>query len=87
MPRLAFNAYTVVDYTREGKRQSKWMKIGGVFAHKDGEGYNIALAALPVNGRIVLRKPKSKEAIAAAFDEDEEEGARAWFDEDRVFPL
>lgn len=79
MPKLAFNAYSVVDYTRDGKRQSKWLKIGGVFVHKDGEGYDIALAALPVNGRIVLRKPKSKEALAAVLNDDEEEGARVWY--------
>jgi len=79
MHKLAFNAYTVVDYIRDGKRQSKWLKIGGVFAHKDGEGFDVALAALPVNGRIVLRKPKSKEALSAALDEDEEDGARFWF--------
>ena len=79
MAKPVFNAYTVIDYQRNGKRNSKWTKIGVVFSHKDGEGYDIALDALPINGRISLRKPKSKEAVAAAIEDEEE--ARAWFEE------
>lgn len=85
MAKLSFHAYTVVDYKQGGKRRSKWLKIGAAFSHKDGEGFDIVLAALPVNGRVALRKPKSKEALAAAHDdEDEEDGARAWLDGERV---
>ena len=28
--------------------------------HQDGEGFNIALQALPINGKIVLRPPKAQ---------------------------
>lgn len=76
MAKPVFNAYTVIDYQRDGKPYSKWVKIGAVFEHKDGEGYDLTLAALPVNGRITLRKPRSKEAIAAVHDEEDE--ARTW---------
>ena len=28
--------------------------------HQDGEGFNIVLQALPINGKIVLRPPKAQ---------------------------
>lgn len=76
MAKLVYHAYTVVDYDRNGERKAKWFKIGSAFEHKDGGGYDVALAAVPVNGRIALRKPKSKEALAAMTDED---GPKIWF--------
>ena len=54
----AFQAYTVVK--REGQ-DDFWLNIGAAFAHKDGDGFNIMLQALPINGKIVLRPPKDKE--------------------------
>ncbi len=58
-----FNAYVVT--RREGK-EDWWMQIGAVFAHKDGDGFNVILQALPIpNGdgqcKIVLRPPKQQE--------------------------
>ena len=38
----------------DGKK-SAWSKIAVAWAHKDGEGYNIQMDALPVDGRLVLR--------------------------------
>jgi hypothetical protein len=35
-----------------------WLNIGAAFMHQDGEGFNIVLQALPLNGKIVLRPPK-----------------------------
>lgn len=35
-----------------------WTKIGAAWQHNDGEGLNVTLSALPVNGRIVIRIPK-----------------------------
>ena len=37
----------------------------GVWGHQDEGGYSIVLAALPLNGRLVLRKPKLPEAEGA----------------------
>jgi hypothetical protein len=31
-----------------------------VIMHQDGEGFNVMLQALPINGKIVLRPPKDK---------------------------
>ena len=45
----------------EGKDGKSYFKeIGAAFAHKDGQGFNIELQALPVNGRIVLRSPQDR---------------------------
>lgn len=41
----------------DGKR-SAWSKIAAAWAHKDGEGYEVRMDALPVDGRLVLRTVK-----------------------------
>lgn len=46
-------------YVVEGEGESAfWTKIGAAWMHEDGEGYNIQLTAMPLNGRLVVRKPK-----------------------------
>lgn len=30
------------------------------FMHQDGEGYNVVLQVLPLNGKVVLRSPKAQ---------------------------
>jgi hypothetical protein len=50
-------AYTVVK--REGQ-DDFWLNIGAAFMHQDGDGYNVILQALPINGKIVLRLPKAQ---------------------------
>lgn len=47
---------------REGKDsdQSYWTKIGAAFAHNDGKGFSIVLEALPVDGKLTIRKPAPK---------------------------
>ncbi len=54
----AYHAYSVSNPEQEGK--STWTRIGAVWAHKNGEGYNLQLECLPLDGRVVLRKPKAK---------------------------
>jgi hypothetical protein len=54
----AYRAYTVVK--REGA-EAFWLAIGAAFMHQDGDGYNIVLQALPIDGKIVLRLPKGEE--------------------------
>lgn len=45
--------YTV----RENDNTDKayWSKVGIAWAHKDGNGYNVQMDALPVDGKLVLR--------------------------------
>ena len=49
------------------ENEAFWTCIGAAFAHKDQRGLNLVLRALPVGGRIVLRryteKPVTKEPI------------------------
>jgi hypothetical protein len=52
---MAYRAFTVVK--REGA-DDFWLPIGAAFPHQDGEGYNLVLQALPIDGRVVLRTPK-----------------------------
>jgi hypothetical protein len=53
-----FRAYTVIK--REGA-DDFWLPIGAAFMHQDGDGYNVVLQALPIDGKIVLRAPKGEE--------------------------
>ncbi len=49
-------------YVVEGEGDKvHWTKIGAAWTHEDGEGYNVTLSALPLNGRLVIRKPKDEE--------------------------
>ena len=52
-----YQAYTVVK--REGQ-DDFWLNIGAAFMHQDGDGFNVVLQALPINGKIVLRLPKAE---------------------------
>ena len=58
----AFIAYAV---TGEGK-QTFWTRIGSAWPQASGEGFNIELNALPVNGRIILMLPKVEQGVDEA---------------------
>ena len=49
----AYRVYTVEDIDEEN---SFWTMIGTAFAHEDMKGMNVLLKALPVDGRLVLRR-------------------------------
>lgn len=53
----SYTAYTV--HKREGQ-DDFWVAIGAAFMHQDGDGFNIVLQALPIDGKIVLRLPKAQ---------------------------
>ena len=42
--------------------KSYWTRIGAAWDHKDGNGTTLQLDALPVDGRIVLRRPLEPKA-------------------------
>jgi hypothetical protein len=54
-----YRAYTVIK--REGQ-DDFWLAIGAAFQHQDGDGFNVVLQALPIDGKIVLRPPKGDDA-------------------------
>jgi hypothetical protein len=59
-------SHRVYAVTKEGK-QSYWRAIGAVWPHGDGEGFNMKLDYLPLNGaEIVIRKPKAEAEEAEA---------------------
>ena len=53
MAKPAVRAFTVIK--REGK-EDFWLNLGVAFAHEDGEGFNLLLQALPIDGKLVLRR-------------------------------
>ena len=51
-------------HVREGKDGGKgfWSSpIGAMWAHDDGQGWNLQLDLVPLDGKIVLRVPKADE--------------------------
>jgi hypothetical protein len=51
------NVFTVEEYERDGKTQTRWTKIGAAFPHKEGLGFSIELKAFPIDGRLVVLSP------------------------------
>jgi len=58
MAKPDYRVFTVRD-TKDGG--GFWTAVGSAWNSKDGEGLQIKLDALPVNGELVLRKPKAGE--------------------------
>lgn len=42
-----------------------WQKVGACWSHKDEQGLTIQLDVMPLDGRIVLRKPLPVEQAAS----------------------
>jgi hypothetical protein len=62
-------SHRVYAVTRDGKK-SYWNAIGAAWPHGDGEGFNVKLDYLPINGAdIVIRKPKAEVNPADAVPE------------------
>ncbi len=54
-------AYTVRSFKdAEGKDRARWHEIGAAWPTKAGNGFNITLFALPVDGQISLIVPSEK---------------------------
>jgi hypothetical protein len=52
----AGNAPTHGVFVIEGEGDATfWHRIGAAWAHKDGLGFNIAVAAIPLSGGLVVR--------------------------------
>lgn len=52
---------TYLAYTVQGRdkgQKSIWTRIGAAWPHKKGDGFTVELKAVPVDGRLVLMKPK-----------------------------
>ena len=58
MSKPDFRVYTVIK--RDGK-DDFWLNIGSAFKHGNGEGFNVLLQAMPLDGKLVLRPFKDEE--------------------------
>ena len=63
MAKPAYRAYSVIKReSKDGKpKEDFWLNLGVAFPHDDGEGFNLLLQALPLDGKIVLRTYKDDE--------------------------
>jgi len=61
-----FHAFTVKE--RDKGRKPIWTRIGAAWPHKEANGINIELDALPLDGRIMLMEPKAGETSDAGAD-------------------
>jgi hypothetical protein len=57
---------------REGAEgTSHFNRIGSAFAHKDGQGFNLQLDSVPVDGRVTLRTAKDRlQSIKSGAEKD-----------------
>ena len=61
-------SHRVFAVSKNGER-SFWRDIGAAWSHADGEGFNVKLDFLPLNGaEIVIRKPKPETGDLAEAD-------------------
>ena len=58
------NTPTLVAYQVREVKEGKdfWTRIGSAWSHKDGKGFTVQLDAVPLDGRITLRRPEEKAA-------------------------
>ncbi len=50
--------------------KSHWSKVAVAWAHKDGQGFNVQMDAMPVDGRLVLRAVNDDDDEAVELLED-----------------
>ena len=66
-------AYSVI--RREGQ-DDYWLNMGLVFPHKDGNGFNLILQALPLDGKIVCREITEEAPQEGSPAPSRQEGSR-----------
>lgn len=67
MTKLRLNA-VIIEETKEGK--NIYNTIGSAFAHPDGNGFDLALKAIPANGELSLFFPKDNEEDTLGLAEE-----------------
>lgn len=67
MSKMRYDAMMIEEYVdAQGTGRSKWTKIGAAFENKDGS-IGIQLNAMPLNGKVILQVPLTKEERDAKF--------------------
>lgn len=60
---MTTKAPTHIVYVVSGDGEKKrWLEVGAAWRHKDSDGLNVILDALPANARLVLRPAKPSSA-------------------------
>jgi hypothetical protein len=60
-------AYVVTDAKEGGDKKAIWRKVGAVWPHKNGSGFDLVVdPQISVSGRIVITERKEDEAEPAA---------------------
>jgi hypothetical protein len=63
MSKPTHRAYIVVEPKEGSDRKAKWVLVGAVWPHKNGNGFDVVIpSGCPVSGRIVCTQPKAKTA-------------------------
>jgi len=52
-----YNVFVVREDPKD-KENAFWTKVGAMFPHQNGDGFNIQLDALPHDGKLVILPPK-----------------------------
>lgn len=66
-----FEGFVVREFRNAGKKGKRWVKIGVMFPHENGDGYNTILDANPTDGEITWLRAYSKpKAEANGYDEE-----------------
>jgi len=56
-----YDVYVVENYEDgAGAGKSNWTRVGVAFPHKDSLGLNVELRAIPVSGKLVIRRHEAK---------------------------
>jgi hypothetical protein len=62
-----YDVFVVENYEDgAGTEKSNWTRVGVAFPHKDENGLNVELRAIPVNGKLVIRRHEAKTKFAAS---------------------
>jgi len=62
-PSAYFNVFSVREFEgAAGQKGKSWTKVGAAFPHRDGQGFNIELNLLPLDGRLVALPPSEEDA-------------------------
>lgn len=57
------DAVSPVEYQAGDEKKTRWVRCGSAWVKDDGK-ISVLLDALPVNGKLILMKPKAKDDIA-----------------------
>jgi hypothetical protein len=62
-----YDVFVVENYEDgAGTEKSNWTRVGVAFPHKDENGLSVELRAIPVNGKLVIRRHEAKPKSTAS---------------------